>query len=84
MKYSVVQCVNGNFSIVSEHGDSQSAVVAFHDRCKNLWNAPDVITGMVKVFDESLNQYGNKVEYITHPVPEPEPEPEEDEEEPTE
>lgn len=69
MKYSVVQCVNGNFSIVSEHNNEQAALVAFHDRCKILWNASDVITGAVKIVNENLDVYGNKVEYITHDAP---------------
>lgn len=85
MKYSLVQCVNGNFSIVSEHGeDKQAAVVAFHNRCMILWNAPDVITGMVKILDEQLDTVDGKMEYITHaasePTPTPEPEPVESEE----
>lgn len=84
MKYSLVQCVNGNFSIVSEHGDNkQAALVAFHNRCMILWNAPDVVTGMVKILDEQLDTVDGKMEYITHsasePTPTPEPEPVESE-----
>ena len=77
MKYSIVQCVNGSFTVVSEHGDNkQAAIVAFHNRCMILWNAPDVITGMVKIVDEQLDTVDGKMEYITHPAPEPEPTPE--------
>ena len=79
MRYALVQCVNGSFSVVSEHGSNkQAAIVAFHDRCKILWNAPDVITGMVKVVDENLDCVDGKMEYITHP----EPVTEQDQEEP--
>ena len=70
MKYSLIQCVNGNFTVVSEHGnDKQAALVAFHDRCKILWNAPDAYTAMVKIVDENLDCVDGKMEYITHPVP---------------
>lgn len=76
MKYSLIQCVNGNFSIVSEHGNNkQAALVAFHDICKTLWNASDAYTAMVKIVDENLDCVDGKMEYITHPVPvEEEPE----------
>lgn len=73
MKYALIQCSNGNFSIVSEHGeDLQAARVAFHDRCKILWNAPDVIKGFVAIIDSSLAYVDGKIEVITHPVAEQE------------
>ena len=71
MKYALIQCVNGNFTVVSEHGNNlQAAKVAFHDRCKILWNAPDVITGTVKIVDENLSCVENYVEMISHLVSE--------------
>ena len=67
MKYALMQCVNGNFSIVSEHGgDLQAARVAFHDRCKILWNAPDVIEGFVAILDSNLTYVDGKIEKIEH------------------
>lgn len=73
MKYALVQCVNGNFSIVSEHGDNlQAARVAFHDRCKNLWNASDVIDGYVAIIDSNLTYVDGKIEHISHPTEESE------------
>ena len=82
MKYAITNVVNGNFSIVSEHGeDKQAAIVAFHNRCAVLWNAPEVITATVKLVDENLDAVDGKKEFITHPAPEPEPEPEEPTEE---
>ena len=67
MKFAVIQCSNGSFSVVSEHGeDKQAAFVKFHDRCKVLWNAPDVITATVAVIDENLDVVEGKKEYITH------------------
>ena len=70
MKYSVIKVVNGNFAIVSEHSDLQSAVVKFHDTCKNFWNAGDVATAMVEVVDENLDVVEGHKEYIYHTVEE--------------
>ena len=73
MNYALIQCVNGNFSIVSEHGDNlQAARVAFHDRCKILWNASDVIEGFVAILDSNLTYVDGKIEKIEHPVEEQE------------
>lgn len=67
--YALIQCVNGSFSVISEHGDDlQAARVAFHDRCKNLWNAPDVIEGYVAIIDSKLTYVDGHIEYIAHPV----------------
>ena len=76
MKLAIIQCVNGSFSVVSEgHTTEQAALVAFHDRCKILWNAPDVITGEVAIVDEQLDVYHGLKEFIHH-TPQPAPEPE--------
>lgn len=69
MNYALIQCVNGNFSILSEHGSNlQAARVAFHDRCKILWNATDVIEGFVAIVDSNLTYVDGKIEHITHPA----------------
>ena len=77
-KYALVQCVNGNFSVVSEHSNKDAGIVAFHNTSKNLWNASDVITARLNLVDE--NYYvveGRYTEWIDRtPEPEPEPEPE--------
>ena len=66
MKYYVIQSSNENVSIVSEWSDLNSAIVAYHDRCKILWNAKDVISGVVILVDSSLNTVGGYREFITH------------------
>lgn len=77
MKLAVIQCVNGNFSVVAEGiTTEQAAMTAFHDRCKILWNAADVLTGEVAILDEQLDVYHGCKELIRH-EPQPEPEPEE-------
>ena len=69
MNYALIQCVNGAFSIVSEHGENlQAARVAFHDRCKILWNAEDVKEGYVAIVDSKLTYVDGKIEVITHPT----------------
>jgi hypothetical protein len=66
MKYYVIQSSNETVSVVSEWSDLNSAIVAYHDRCKILWNAQDVISGVVMLVDSSLNTVGGYREFITH------------------
>lgn len=71
MKYAVVQCVNGNFSIVAEYTDNiQGAIVRFHQVCTNLWNSQDVISANVRIIDERQNTVMNMSEDIKHDQPE--------------
>ena len=79
MRYAIVKCINGNYSIHAEgFTDVNAAKVSFHGLCQTLWNAEDVITAEVKIVDENLDCVEGYKEFITHPV---EPEPEEPEEE---
>jgi hypothetical protein len=67
MKYAVIQCVNGIFSVVSEHNENlQQARVEFHNRCKILWNSSDVITGYVAILASDLTYVDGRIEIITH------------------
>ena len=69
MKYALVSVVNGNFKIEAEYGENeQGAFVGFHDKCKNYWNANDVVSAVVTVMDENLDVVEGKVEYISHAV----------------
>ena len=71
MKFALTQVSNGNFSVLSEHGDDkQAAIVAFHQRAAVLWNAPDVVTATVAVVDENQDVVDGKKEYISHEVEE--------------
>ena len=80
-RYYILQSSNGNVSIVSEWDDLTKAIVAFHDRCKVLWNAQDVIDGYVEiVYSMDLNVVSGYKEHISHAQDEPEEEPEENEE----
>ena len=67
-KYYIIQSSNGNMSIVSEWDDLTKAIVAFHDRAKVLWNAQDVIEGIVQiVYSADLAVVGGYNERISHP-----------------
>ena len=71
-KLFVVKVVNGNIAVVSEWVDNaQGALVSFHDTCKTLWNATDVVKATVKILDEQLDNYQGYSETITHAVAEP-------------
>ena len=67
MKYSIIKVINGNFSVHGEYNTNlESAKVNFHGLCQTLWNAPDVITAMVKIVDENLDTVQGYMEYVTH------------------
>ena len=67
MKYAVMQCVNGNYSIVAEYTDNlQGAIVKFHQVCANLWNSQDVIRAQVKIVNEFLETVQGMSESIGH------------------
>ena len=81
MKYAIIVCVNGTFSVQAENLTLESAKVNFHGLCQTYWNAPDVQTAYVMIADEQLDAAEGYKEFIHH-EPAPEVEPEEPEEEP--
>lgn len=66
MKYAIIQVVNGNYSVVSETTDLNSAKVQFHNLAAALWNAPDVVTACVSIIDENLDTVQKYKEFISH------------------
>ena len=66
MKYAIVKCSNGSFTIDSEWSDLTKAKVQFHSVCQTLWNATDVITAKVVLVDEQLNCVEGYAEFIHH------------------
>ena len=71
MVYAIVKCINGNYSVHAEGiTDINSAKTSFHQLCAALWNAPDVVTGTVKIVDENLDNAEGYRDFITHPVEE--------------
>lgn len=71
MKYAVIKCINGNFSVHAEgFTDVNNAKVSYHALCQTLWNADDVITAEVMIADENLDCVEGYCEFISHPVTE--------------
>ena len=68
MTYAVVNCINGSYSVFAEGLNLQNAKYQFHDRCRILWNAPDVVTGEVAIVDEQLDIVEGYKEFIHHDV----------------
>lgn len=67
MNYSIIVCVNGNFTVHTEHGtDLQAAKVEFHSYCAALWGAADVQKAEVKIVDEQLDCVDGYAEFIRH------------------
>lgn len=70
-KLAVIDNVNGVFTVQSEWDNNpQGAIMAFHDRCRILWSASDVVKATVRILDEDLNIFEGKSEIITHEEPE--------------
>ena len=69
MKYAVIKVINGNYSIHAEgFTDLNAAKVSYHGLCQTLWNASDVQTACVAIFDENLDIIPGYREFISHPA----------------
>lgn len=66
MKYAIIKCSNGTFTIDSEWTDLTKAKVQFHTVCRTLWNSADVLSAKVVLVDEQLNCVEGYAEYIHH------------------
>lgn len=67
MNYAIIKVSNGNFSILSEHGNNlEGAIVKFHQESANLWNSKDVEMAQLKIVDEFLNTVQGMSETIKH------------------
>jgi len=67
MKYAIIKVINGGYFIHAEGiTDVNSAKVQFHDLCKTLWNASDVLKATVIIADENLDAVEGYKEVITH------------------
>ena len=74
-KYALTSCVNGNYSVVSEHTELRQAIVAFHNTAAAYWNADDVITARLNLVDENMSVVEGRFTDWIDRTPEPEPEP---------
>ena len=67
MKYAILECVNGTFVVRAEGITTiEAAKVQWHDRCKILWNASDVLSAYVMIADEQLDVVDGCKELIHH------------------
>ena len=67
MKYSIIECVNGNFFIRAEGITVlKNAITQWHNRCETLWSASDVITAHVMIANEQLEVVEGYKEFIHH------------------
>ena len=67
MKYAILKCINGNYSVHAEGiTDVNAAKVTYHGLCQTLWNAADVVTAMAMIVDENLDCVERYKEYIHH------------------
>lgn len=67
MKYAVIKCSNGSYAVNAEgFTDLSKAKVSYHNLCKTLWNAPDVVTAKAMLVDEQLNCVDGCSEFISH------------------
>lgn len=75
MKYAIIKCINGNYSVHAEGiTELAAAKVQFHGLCQTLWNAQDVTAAHVMIVDEQLDCVEGYKEFIHHqPVAQPEP-----------
>lgn len=69
MKYAIIKCVNGNYSVHAEGiATIESAKTQYHQLCAALWDAPDVLTASVIIADENLDIENGCREFISHSV----------------
>lgn len=67
MKYAILKCVNGNYSVQADGiTDIANAKVQYHGLCQTLWNAPDVITACVILANEQFDVVEGYKEFISH------------------
>ena len=66
MKYAVIQCADGNFTIVSEWSNKDGAIKAYHGLCQALWNDSATAKDCVMIVDENLVPLPGYKEIISH------------------
>ena len=64
--YSVIQQINGAFTVKFESSDLDSLKYNFHNWCALLWNDTGAVDGVVKIVDSNLDTVDGYVEFIKH------------------
>jgi len=72
MKLAIITCTDGNFLIRSEHGDRNSALIAYDNLHAALVGDTSETKTVIKIMDEQLDCYEGRMDVIDHrPAPEP-------------
>lgn len=66
--YSVIQFMNGGFSVVAEGGDPVSMETQFYKHISNILNDSGSAKGCVKLVDENLDVYDGCIKFIDKPA----------------
>lgn len=70
MKYAILQASDGNFKVVSEHGENlEAALVAYGELFSALWGEKSVKHATIMIADENLNVVMGKKDDIGHDTP---------------
>lgn len=73
-KYAVMQFSDGNFLIVSEHGENlDAAIIKWHQTCANLRNDKNTLVYSCSIVNNKWEVVGDYREYADRtPAPTPE------------
>ena len=66
MKYAVIKNTDGNFNIVSEWDNADSAIKGWHSQCVALMNDSSFTEGFCAVIDSQLNIMSQYYQRIAH------------------
>lgn len=66
--YSVIQQINGTFSVKFEGENLDGLKYNYHNWCAALWNDTGAVDGVVKIVDSNLDTVDGYVEFISHPA----------------
>lgn len=67
MKYAVLACINGSYTVHAEGFTSlDKAVVNYHSYCAALWNDTNPVSATVMICDEQLDAVNGYKERIVH------------------
>ena len=72
-KYAVVQCVDGVYSVVSEHSDLDAAIIGFFNTAAALRGEKSIVVSRVNLLDENMYVVDGRFTDWFDRTPEPEP-----------
>ena len=66
--YAVIEQVNGNFIVHTEHADINSAEVSFANLWAALVNDTGAVDAVIKVVDKNFDTVNGDIKKIQHPA----------------